>query len=50
MNKDGGLFTKEGLAPFDLIMFYTTGWLSMPADPKSGTATISECLQMAKKC
>jgi len=33
--KDGGVFTEEGLAPFDLIMFYTTGILDGPADPKN---------------
>jgi type 1 glutamine amidotransferase len=41
--KDGSVFTKEGLAPYDLIMFYTTGDLTkegtdkqppMPADGK----------------
>lgn len=29
-SKDGGLFTEEGLAPFDVIMFYTTGDLDKP--------------------
>ena len=28
--KDGSVFTPEGLAPFDVIMFYTTGLLDQP--------------------
>jgi type 1 glutamine amidotransferase len=32
--KDGGVFTEEGLAPYDLIMFYTTGILDGKADSK----------------
>jgi len=28
--KDGSVFTPEGLAPFDVIMFYTTGNLDQP--------------------
>jgi len=38
-SKDGGLFTPEGLAPFDVIMFYTTGKLEQPMDPKSKNGT-----------
>ena len=34
-SKDGGLFTEEGLAPFDVIMFYTTGYLDRPLDARS---------------
>ncbi len=43
-SKDGSVFTAEGLAPFDLIVFYTTGDLTkagtdkqppMPADGKA---------------
>jgi type 1 glutamine amidotransferase len=33
--KDGAVFTEEGLAPYDVIMFYTTGILDGPADPKN---------------
>jgi type 1 glutamine amidotransferase len=33
--KDGGVFTADGLAPFDVIMFYTTGLLDRPAPAKS---------------
>ena len=36
--KDGGVFTSEGLAPFDVIMFYTTGKLEHPAPAKSSAA------------
>ena len=32
--KDGGVFTEEGLAPYDVIMFYTTGILDGKADSK----------------
>jgi type 1 glutamine amidotransferase len=28
--KDGAVFTEQGLAPFDVIMFYTTGELEKP--------------------
>lgn len=31
--KDGSLFTEEGLAPFDVIAFYTTGNLDQPWRP-----------------
>jgi type 1 glutamine amidotransferase len=34
-SKDGSLFTEEGLKPFDLIMFYTTGDLEVPWRPGS---------------
>lgn len=34
-SKDGRLFTEEGLAPFDAIMFYTTGDLTKPGTDKS---------------
>ncbi|HEY8749297.1 MAG TPA: ThuA domain-containing protein [Tepidisphaeraceae bacterium] len=37
-SKDGGLFTAEGLAKFDVIMFYTTGQLEKPGDPKNGAS------------
>ncbi|WAC18557.1 ThuA domain-containing protein [Luteolibacter sp. SL250] len=30
--KDGGIFTKEGLAPFDAVFFYTTGDLTKPGN------------------
>ncbi|MBX3739706.1 MAG: ThuA domain-containing protein [Akkermansiaceae bacterium] len=30
--KDGGVFTKEGLAPFDAVFFYTTGDLTKPGN------------------
>ena len=33
--KDGAVFTDEGLAPYDVIVFYTTGILDGPADPKN---------------
>jgi uncharacterized protein len=33
--KDGRIFTEEGLAPFDAIMFYTTGDLTKPGTDKS---------------
>src|SRR5665213_1417460 len=35
--KDGGVFTEEGLAPYDVIMFYTTGVLDGPADSRAPT-------------
>jgi len=35
--KDGSIFTEQGLAPFDVIMFYTTGLLDQPIkDQKLG--------------
>jgi uncharacterized protein len=33
--KDGRIFTEEGLAPFDAIMFYTTGDLTQSGTDKS---------------
>ena len=33
-SKDGGLFTPEGLAKFDVIMFYTTGQLEKAGQPQ----------------
>lgn len=32
--KDGAVFTEEGLAPYDVIMFYTTGILDGKAESK----------------
>lgn len=32
--KDGSVFTKEGLAPYDAVMFYTTGDLFQPGTDK----------------
>ena len=32
--KDGSVFTPDGLAPFDIIMFYTTGHLDEPGTDK----------------
>lgn len=34
--KDGSVFTEQGLAPFDLIMFYTTGRLDEPGKEAGG--------------
>lgn len=31
--KDGSIFTPEGLAPFDVFLFYTTGDLDQPLSP-----------------
>jgi type 1 glutamine amidotransferase len=33
--KDGGVFTAEGLAPFDAFMFYATGDLTQPGTDKN---------------
>ena len=34
-SKDGSVFTDEGLAPFDAIMFYTTGDLTKPGTDRT---------------
>jgi type 1 glutamine amidotransferase len=52
--KDGSVFTSEGLAPFDVIMFYTTGDLTTPGTdqsppmPKDGRETLLKAVSDGK--
>ena len=52
--KDGKVFTPEGLAPFDVIMFYTTGDLTQrgtdktPPMPKDGKETLLNAISQGK--
>jgi type 1 glutamine amidotransferase len=53
--KDGGIFTAEGLAPFDAFMFYTTGDLTTPGTDKNppmtkeGKALFLDLIHQGKK-
>lgn len=52
--KDGGYFTPEKLAPFDAVMFYTTGDLTTPGTdkeppmPKEGKETLINWIESGK--
>lgn len=53
--KDGGVFTEQGLEPFDVIMFYTTGDLTEPGTdktppmPKEGKELFLKLISEGKK-
>lgn len=52
--KDGGVFTPEGLAPYDAVFFYTTGDLTKPGNdgtppmPADGKKTLLDFIASGK--
>ena len=53
VTKDGRIFTQEGLAPFEVIMFYTTGRLDEPGKegepmPPDGKETLLKAIAGGK--
>lgn len=52
--KDGRIFTKEGLAPFDAVFFYTTGDLTKPGNdgqppmPENGKQALLDFIASGK--
>jgi hypothetical protein len=47
--KDGDVFTPENIAKFDAFLFYTTGDLTAPPDPKAGPTNNKPMSKEGKK-